>query len=279
MADGKAPEGRKGEGEQIAVTLQFLSGKVVWGPERIRSSESTAELEKIAAEAAQLPLYKVSLTHGGQKLAKKSALSDHGIIDGSVIVVVVQDFSVDVIQDIQSSMGVQILPGLSDEEFSKVEAKFGIQFPPDLRAFLQVGLPAGWHNWRELSKDDVPVGSAADTASQQIKWHATPEEQEEVPLSAWLGEDDTFEELVERWRAHPLIPLRGHRMMPSVPHTCGLPVFSMHQMSDNIVYGSNFWTWLVKDCGVESTKIPQEWCADETEVPVEEIPFWKDWID
>ena len=130
-------------------------------------------------------------------------------------------------------MGVEILPGLTDEEVEKAEAKFGFTFPPELREFLQVGLPTKWHNWRELIKDSVMVGFEADTVSQQLLWNATPEEEEDVPDEIWelVGSRD-LEEVKKQASLHRLVPIAGHRMMPSVPHECGLPVLSMHQCSD-----------------------------------------------
>lgn len=46
--------------------------------------------------------------------------------------------------------GVGFATGLTDPEVAKVEAQYGFRFPPDLRAFLQAGLPCGegFPDWR-----------------------------------------------------------------------------------------------------------------------------------
>ena len=36
---------------------------------------------------------------------------------------------------------VEFVPGLSDREVEQVQATYGVQFPPDLRWFLQYALP------------------------------------------------------------------------------------------------------------------------------------------
>ena len=50
--------------------------------------------------------------------------------------------------------GVVFESGLSDDEVMAVESRFHFQFPPDLRAFLQVALPSGdrFPNWRSDSE-------------------------------------------------------------------------------------------------------------------------------
>jgi len=39
--------------------------------------------------------------------------------------------------------GVAVLPGLSDAELARAEAKFGFAFPHDLRVVLALGVPSG----------------------------------------------------------------------------------------------------------------------------------------
>lgn len=45
---------------------------------------------------------------------------------------------------------VTIEPGLSDDDFARVEDMFGVEFADDHRSFLAAGLPVGaqWPNWR-----------------------------------------------------------------------------------------------------------------------------------
>ena len=130
-------------------------------------------------------------------------------------------------------MDVEILPGLTDEEVERAESKFGFTFPPELREFLQVGQPAAWHNWRALIQDSVIIGSKDDTVSQQLLWNATPLNPKRVPDAVWdFVKSKDFEEVRKQASLHRLVPICGHRMMPSVPHEAGLPVLSMHQCLD-----------------------------------------------
>ena len=76
---------------------------------------------------------------------------------------------------------------------------------------------------------------------------------------------------------YPLVPLFAHRMMPTVPHKAGLPVWSMHG-NDCISYGSNFWEWLEeewKELGLRQV-VPKEWFASTTEES--EVPHWPAYI-
>jgi len=47
--------------------------------------------------------------------------------------------------------GIQFDSGMTDIEIIQVETKFNIKFPPDLKQFLQFGLPISKNfvNWRQ----------------------------------------------------------------------------------------------------------------------------------
>ena len=54
----------------------------------------------------------------------------------------------------------QFLHGLTDKEVVAAETRWGFKFPPDLRAFLQIAMPANKHNnqfpnWRSTDKADI----------------------------------------------------------------------------------------------------------------------------
>merc|ERR1712014_497379 len=123
------------------------------------------------------------------------------------------------------------------------EAKYNWTLPPDLKSFLQIGIPPTWYNFHDYAKDDFVVGCDADMISKQILWNATPPEPEYARIA----------------NEHPLIPLYMHRMMPTVPCQEGLPIVSMHQCSDNIVYGKNLWEYLERDGHIASGLIPDAW--------------------
>lgn len=182
------------------------------------------------------------------------------------------------LQLLRKAKDVTIAPGLSSEEFANLEAKYGFRFPPDVKQFLRVGVPLnksgsratqipselpafyqtasdGWHNWHLLALDDIQVGCEADTVTKQIRWHATPEaDKPQVPPDCGL------------------IPLYCHRMIPSNPCQAGNPVFSMHGCYDNIIYGSNLWTYLEHD---HEIVIPEEFNKGPS-TPLDDIPYWGD---
>ena len=234
----------------------------------------------------------------------------------------------------------ELLPGLKVDEVTKLEAKFALRFPPEVRAFLMVGVPVdvkkeprpsdaaeddrpetraspfGWHNWRWLLRDDVQRHTwdhpsdpeqTRDTLSAQLRFHAPPEPDDDddpwlvdtdkmgrpIPPSAWpavtaADEVPPAPPELAAWKdakrraalaQFPLLPLFSHRMMPTVPHRAGLPVWSMHG-NDCISYGSNFWEWLEKEwqkkeLGLRQV-VPKEWFALTTEEW--EVPHWPPYI-
>jgi hypothetical protein len=62
--------------------------------------------------------------------------------------------------------GIEFEPGLADPEIEAAEERYGFRFPPDLRAFLQTGLPSGsdFPNWRDGDEAEVPYESANHTS-------------------------------------------------------------------------------------------------------------------
>ncbi|CAH2061440.1 unnamed protein product [Thlaspi arvense] len=57
------------------------------------------------------------------------------------------------INHLKSLTGLDVSPGLTNQEISAVESSLGFSFPLDLRSILQTGLPVGTHfpNWRSGS--------------------------------------------------------------------------------------------------------------------------------
>eukprot|EP00929_Paragymnodinium_shiwhaense_P054960 TRINITY_DN27555_c0_g1_i1.p1 TRINITY_DN27555_c0_g1~~TRINITY_DN27555_c0_g1_i1.p1 ORF type:complete len:274 (+),score=49.51 TRINITY_DN27555_c0_g1_i1:85-906(+) len=269
------------------VVVLDLSGDRVFGPETVDPASSVEDLKKsvgacLGQDAWNVGLYLVTeeeedgqgrevaaagVFEGDISLGARLGLSEASKQDISLHAVVVQMFDLQVIADIQrelvvdASPAMHLLPGIITEEFEAVEAKYGFRFPPDLKAFLRVGMPKGWHNWHALASDEIPLGFHGDTVSFVLDWHATPEEEEHR----------------EAARNHPLIPIVGHRMIPSIPCQAGLPVFSMHQCSDNIVDGENFWVWLERESKKTLSTIPADWKARS--ISCDKVPFWSDLID
>lgn len=185
------------------------------------------------------------------------------------------DFDPEIIASILESINFPKRPGLTDEQVAKIQTKFCFVFPPDLRAFLQVGFPESFHNWHELALDDLKVDledpDPRDTASRAINFSGSPclndEEVHEIQ------ECNDKDELVKRHNHNPLVPLVGCIFMPSVPHEAGLPVVRMVNECYDCHVIPNFWTWIcLGDEGADASKIPEEWKAQI--VPVGDAPFW-----
>ncbi|WP_157369516.1 SMI1/KNR4 family protein [Zavarzinella formosa] len=166
--------------------------------------------------------------------------------------------------------GVEFEPGLTDAEVAAVESRHGFRFPPDLRAFLQAGLPVGgdFPDWRD--GEEVALRRWLELPRRGILFdieHNGFWLDEWGPRSASLGEAQRIAgELVSA--APKLIPIYKHRLMPSEPHAAGNPVFSVHQ-TDIIYYGVDLRDYLIheflarEDVGV--------WPIPET---VRRVPFW-----
>jgi hypothetical protein len=144
--------------------------------------------------------------------------------------------------------GIEFDAGLTDDEIAAAESCYGFQFPPDLRAFLQAGLPRGkrFPNWR--SGDETELRGWLDLPRQGILFDI---EHNGFWLDEWGARPATLHdahEIATRLitAAPRLIPVFAHRMMPAEPHLPGNPVFSVHQ-TDIIVYGIDLRDYLIRE--------------------------------
>lgn len=160
--------------------------------------------------------------------------------------------------------------GLRPEEIGHVEVRFGIRFPPDLRALLAFALPVapGFPNWR----------GPADALAAQLSAPGDGILFDVEFNGFWLAQwgprpPDRGAALAvarERVAATPiLVPIYGHRYVPSEPHVAGNPVLSVVQ-SDVILYGYDLADYLWREFGV-----PRPPWARSAPRP---IPFWTDLV-
>lgn len=127
------------------------------------------------------------------------------------------------------SSNIAVFDGLSDAEFTSIEATFGFSFPPDLRPILQEGLPLdpGFPNWRSSSPQQLqlllklPTLGLLKLVSQRKFW-----------CESWGGADqpdDTNEALALAKRflnkAPVLVPIYRNFYIPTEPNVAGNPVF------------------------------------------------------
>lgn len=147
--------------------------------------------------------------------------------------------------------GIEFAPGLSSEQIQLVEVGHGFCFPPDLRSFLERGLPVskGFPDWRNPCSESIrdqlawPVDGICFDIEHNGFW---------LPL--WGARSETTEEAQERARqcmrgVPVLIPVFSHRYLPSSPPTFGNPVFSVYQ-TDCIYYGYDLPSYLRAEFGI-----------------------------
>ena len=134
--------------------------------------------------------------------------------------------------------GIVFSDGLTDVEVERAEAAYSFRFPPDLRTFLQIALPAGdkFPNWRE--RDDPQV-------REIMRWPLHGLLFDVEHSSFWLPEWGEKPKLLSEAKniarnayshAPRLIPIYSHRFIPEQPAEAGNPVFSIYQ-TDIIWYG------------------------------------------
>ena len=181
------------------------------------------------------------------------------------------------IQQIKAQ-GIQFLPGLTDDEVSAAESRWGFKFPQDLRAFLQIAMPAPleaedyrnkkFPNWTSTDKADIdyikyclkwPLGMLIEDVEINNFWMTTwgerPSDLEQAKQIA-----------TQHIKAAPiLIPILFHRFMPAEPCEIGNPVFSMFGQ-DTICYGYDLADYLSNEFKLDK---PQ-WAARRPR----KIDFW-----
>jgi hypothetical protein len=166
--------------------------------------------------------------------------------------------------------GVDFAAGLTHPEIDSTEERYGFRFPPDLRAFLQAGLPRGkkFPNWRD--GDEAELREWLDLPRRGILFDV---EHNGFWLEEWGPRPSSLDEarlVVNKLiaAAPRLIPIYSHRMISSEPLLAGNPIFSVHQ-TDIIWYGIDLRDYLIheffvsKDVGI--------WPIPES---IRRVPFW-----
>ena len=175
-----------------------------------------------------------------------------------------------VIVDLRDA-GIQIDDGLDDLELSSLEAALELLFPPDLRALLQAGVPVGdrFPDWRG------PLGPLEERVGAPIEGLLFDVEQNGLWLDDWglkPGEADaalaTARENLKQ--APPLVPVWGHRYLPTAPHEEANPVLSVMQ-SDIVAYGNDLSSYLSRELGIPTRSTPP--------LTPKPTPFWSQFVD
>ncbi|MGW8760928.1 hypothetical protein ACWGN5_00345 [Streptomyces sp. NPDC055815] len=174
----------------------------------------------------------------------------------------------------------EIAPGLTEEEFGRIEATYGFEFSPEHRAFLAAGLPVvsppeegetweqPWPDWRHADEDDLsyrlewPVREVlGDVAhgSRHPALGARPTSDEEAV--------DVARAVLAR--APRLVPVYAHRFIPAGLDSPGHPILSVWG-TDIIYYGHDLADYVDREFG--------EVDEDVLWAPQASVPFWKDFL-
>ncbi|SNS99606.1 hypothetical protein [Rhodococcoides kyotonense] len=171
--------------------------------------------------------------------------------------------------------GIQLSPGLTDDEFASVEERFGFQFNPDHRSLLEEAVPLGdqWPDWR--NEDDNPIRRQLDWVAEGFIFDAL---NQSPPFwgASWgpmPSDPDEVATAVRRELASwpRLVPIFGHRYTPAAPAPSGSPVFSVWQ-TDIIYYGANLIHYLVNELP------PGKGIKEHVPIKVK-VPIWSRFVE
>src|SRR5262249_52042213 len=150
--------------------------------------------------------------------------------------------------DLLERLSVRAAPGLSPAEIQHVEREHGFRFPDDLRALLQIVLPAGqgWPDWRRgvVTNRDHAGTEVITPIREVLGWPLEGilfDVEHGFWLDSWVWRPPALEDAqriaTEHVAAAPvLIPVYAQRYLPGEPSDAGNPIFSVHQ-TDIIIYG------------------------------------------
>jgi hypothetical protein len=176
--------------------------------------------------------------------------------------------------------GVVFDHGLTSTEMSELENRYSLLFPPDLAEFLSTGLPisSNFPNWRtgqmEIPRGLIPI-------EENLNWPMTgicfDIQKNDFWMPHWGPKPEEMDKALQRARkvineAPKLIPVYGHRFLPSEPLLAGNPVLSVSQ-ADIVYYGTNLVSYLGKEFGLNNSK------EENGSKSPRRIRFWSDIID
>ena len=174
--------------------------------------------------------------------------------------------------EIMERVGIEIEPGLSAEEFKKIESVYGISFPEKWKELLMMVLPIskGFYNWRDFSTENISyiksilnqpfegIAGYANEVEWCEQWGDSPGDSEKIAIEV-------------KWRlrdAPKLIPVYSHRFVPMIDSN-DPPVLSVHG-TDVIRYGNDLEDYFRREflkAKKNNTQLAEE---------IEFIPFWSE---
>lgn len=164
------------------------------------------------------------------------------------------------------SRGVQMAPGLSENEILQIEQEYQLRFPPDLRGLLQTALPVSdpFPDWRGPQRKvcerlDWPLEGLCFDIEQNNHWRACWGER---PTSLAAALEVARQQVANAPR---LIPVYSHRYLVGEPCRAGNPVLSVYQ-TDIICYGYDLASYFQREFDIP---MPQPGLPRPRP-----IPFW-----
>ncbi|RZU72919.1 hypothetical protein EV384_1309 [Micromonospora kangleipakensis] len=166
---------------------------------------------------------------------------------------------------------VKIQRGLTEAELARVEHTFGFQFADDHRAFLAAGLPTGpsWPDWRRgdhaTLRDRLgwPLHGVLFDIEHNGYWHESWGDRPHDRRKAVAGAEPHLRKVPQ------MVPVFGHRFLPSGRGSYGHPVLSMYQ-TDIIYYGHDLEDYIHSEFGGPAPHRGQE--------PEATVAFWRDFV-
>lgn len=175
--------------------------------------------------------------------------------------------------------GVLMQAGLTDAELEQVERATGLEFPPDLRTWVQLAVPIapGFPRWRDFSpkatlRSRVFLGGAAALSLSEQLSHPERSLLADVEAGAWsdvLGprperEDAALTLVREALGSAPqLLPVFRHRYLVAEPPTAGNPVISVFGL-DVAWAGDDLESYLVSEFSNRHIEFSE----------AQEVPLW-----
>lgn len=178
--------------------------------------------------------------------------------------------------EILRAANITLEQGLTETEYRIIENIFNIQFPPDLKRLLSIALPVskGFPNWRnaiiKTTEDFVEIEQRLNWPLEGILFDI---EENNVWYEPWGHKPDNIQERKEivrsKFPSYPtLVPVYGHRYIPTIPMSEGNPIFSVWQ-TDIIYYGVDLHHYLKNEFEIITTPIQEP----------KKIDFWYHWAN
>jgi hypothetical protein len=155
--------------------------------------------------------------------------------------------------ELLESKRVVFSTGLTNNEFQMINTTFGIEFPPDLKLFLQLALPIsdGFAHWRAAINEKEECRMMQERLNAPLDGILFDIKYSNFWIEDWGEKPEIFEQqktiATQFYHKYPkLIPIYSHRYIPAKPCISGNPVFSVYQ-TDIIYYGYDLADYFAKE--------------------------------